>query len=179
MARKSQVQARARPSRKRAKATTSDVLAAPPPRATKIKPKWKQHCRNLIGLRDYLLTQRENLTQAAQEEKTSFGEHLADAGTDSYDRDFALGMLSSEQNALYEVEEALRRIENGNYGTCELTGKPIQAARLAAVPWTRFSAEAARELEKRGETQRTRLGELGTMAAAADEPESEESDEAR
>jgi RNA polymerase-binding transcription factor DksA len=86
-------------------------------------------------------------------------------------------MLSTEQNALYEVEEAIRRIENGNYGICELTGKPIQAARLTAIPWTRFSAETARQLEKQGEVQRARLGALGTVAGEAQEAESEESEE--
>jgi RNA polymerase-binding transcription factor DksA len=172
MARKKHSTARP-PSRKRSKAASIDVLASPV-RPKPIKPQWKKHYRDLTELRAYLLAQRGNLTQAVQEEKTSFGEHMADAGTDSYDRDFALGMLSSEQNALYEIGEAIRRLENGTYGICEVTGKPVELARLAAIPWTRFSAEAAKELEKRGEMQRARLGELGTVAASAEEPERDE-----
>ena len=51
--------------------------------------------------------------------------HQADAGSDAYDRDFALSLLSQEQDALYEIDEALKRIELGTYGICEMSGKPI------------------------------------------------------
>jgi RNA polymerase-binding transcription factor DksA len=73
---------------------------------------------------------------------------MADAGTDSFDRDFALSMVSSEQEALYEIDEAIRRIREGNYGVCEITGKPISRERLKAVPFTRYSVEGQREIEK-------------------------------
>jgi RNA polymerase-binding transcription factor DksA len=92
------------------------------------------------------------------------GTHLADAGTDSYDRDFALGMLSSEQDAVYEIEEALSRIQAGTYGRCELTGKPIEPARLEAIPWTRFNAGAERQLEREGGVKHARLGPRETVA---------------
>jgi len=87
---------------------------------------------------------------------------MADAGTDSFDRDLALGMLSHEQDAVYEIEEALIRIRNGTYGVCELTGKRIPAARLEAIPWTRFTAHAETTLEKKGGFQRARLGSRET-----------------
>ena len=101
---------------------------------------------------------------------------MADAGTDEYDRDFALGMLSSQQDAVYEIEQALDRIRNGTYGICELTGKRIPAARLEAIPWTRFTAEAERKLEREGELRRARLGPRETVVRAEvvgeeDEPE--------
>jgi RNA polymerase-binding transcription factor DksA len=83
---------------------------------------------------------------------------MADVGTNSYDRDLALSMISTEQNALYEIEQALNRMTTGTYGICELTGKPIPPERLNAIPWTRFSAPAESELEKRGELERTKLG---------------------
>ncbi len=88
---------------------------------------------------------------------------MADAGTDEYDRDFALGMLSSQQDAVYEIEEALNRIWDGTYGICELTGKRIPQARLEAIPWARFTAEAEKQLEKDGALHRTRLGPRETV----------------
>lgn len=91
---------------------------------------------------------------------------MADAGTDTFDRDFALGMLSSEQDALYEIDEALNRIRDGTYGKCELTGKPIEPARLDAIPWTRFSAAAEKQLEREGALKRVRLGPRETVAKA-------------
>src|SRR5437667_415062 len=79
-----------------------------------------------------------------------FSTHMADAATDTYDRDFALSMLSCEQDSLYEIDEALDRIRDGTYGVCELTGKKIEPQRLEAIPWTRFTAEAEKQLEKQG-----------------------------
>ena len=73
---------------------------------------------------------------------------MADAGTDTFDRDFALSLVSNEQEALSEVEAAIKRVHAGTYGICELTGKPISRDRLLAVPFTRYSAEAQKELEK-------------------------------
>ena len=46
-------------------------------------------------------------------EASGSGEHQADAGSDAYDRDFALSLLSKEQDGLYEIEQALARIDNG------------------------------------------------------------------
>jgi RNA polymerase-binding transcription factor DksA len=76
-------------------------------------------------------------------------------------------MISSEQNALYEIEQALNRMKTGTYGTCELTGKPIPLERLNAIPWTRFTAEAERKLEKRGELARAKLGDRERILRSA------------
>jgi len=101
---------------------------------------------------------------------------MADAGTDTFDRDFALGMLSCEQDALYEIDEALSRIRDGIHGKCELTGKPIEAARLDVIPWTRFSAAAGKQLEREGALKKARLGpreSIAKMEAGTAEEESE------
>jgi RNA polymerase-binding transcription factor DksA len=93
----------------------------------------------------------ETLKRSAKEDAgdlSGYGQHMADAGTDTFDRDFALSLVSSEQDALSEVEAAIKRIRDGTYGICELTGKPIGKDRLLVVPFTRYSAEAQKELEK-------------------------------
>jgi len=124
-----------------------------------IRGKWKDQYQQLTDLRDRFLSKCEALVRDAREEQPSYSLHMADAGTDNYDRDWALSMLSQEQNALYEIEDAMSRIQKGTYGICELTGKPIDAARLMAIPWTRFSVEAERQLEKMGQIKLTHLGE--------------------
>jgi RNA polymerase-binding transcription factor DksA len=68
--------------------------------------------------------------------------------SDSYDNDFALSLLSQEQDGLCEAEDALVRIENGTYGICEMCRKPIAKARLEAIPWTRFCVECKTERER-------------------------------
>jgi RNA polymerase-binding transcription factor DksA len=91
---------------------------------------------------------------------------MADSGTDNFDRDFALSLLSSDQDAVYEIEEALKRIERNTYGVCELTTKSIPKARLSAIPWTRFTVEAQAQLERDGALRQRRLGQLGTVDSA-------------
>ena len=156
------------------RAATRDVLGRRTPRA-KIDPRWTRHYRHLIGLRDLFRLQQGLLSQDANEQHPAFSEHPADAATDSFDRDVALGLLSSDQNALFEIEEAIRRIESGSYGVCELTGKRIQPARLAAIPWTRFSLQAEKQLEAQGIVNRTHLGQAVPLSSAV--PPEAESDE--
>ncbi|MFN7141747.1 MAG: TraR/DksA family transcriptional regulator, partial [Limisphaerales bacterium] len=66
-------------------------------------------------------------------------------------------------------EEALHRIQKGTYGICELTGKPIESARLKAVPWTRFSLQAQHELETRGAVNRTRLSQPSSISKMSED----------
>jgi len=101
------------------------------------------------------------------------------SGTDNFDRDFALSLLSSDQDAIYEIEEALKRIEKNTYGICELTGRAIPRARLDAIPWTRFTVEAQAQLEREGALRQRRLGALGSVdsAGVAEVEEEEEVEE--
>jgi RNA polymerase-binding transcription factor DksA len=74
--------------------------------------------------------------------------HMADVGTDTFDQDFMLGMAETERRRLREIDAALKRIEDRTYGVCEMSGKTIPKARLAAKPWARFTIESAREFER-------------------------------
>ncbi len=74
--------------------------------------------------------------------------HMADIGTDNYEQEFALGLMDSERKLLREIDNSLGRIEQGTYGICEGTGKPIPKARLEAQPWARYCIEYARMLEQ-------------------------------
>jgi len=145
---------------RRTRAATSDVLgdgrAAQP--MGRVPQKWKEHYRRLSQMRDSLLDRQNDLVKDANEEQPAFSLHMADAGTDSFDRDLALSRISSEQDAVYEIDEALMRIRRGTYGICELTGKPIEQKRLEAIPWTRFCAAAENQLEREGEIRRAKLG---------------------
>jgi DnaK suppressor protein len=129
----------------------------------KIKPQWAEYHRHLLELRDRLVLQMSGLAKESAEEMSNYSLHMADSGTDNFDRDFALSLLSSDQDAIYEIEEALKRIEKGTYGVCELTGKPIPAPRLDAIPWTRFTVEAQSQLEREGALRQRRLGALGSV----------------
>ncbi|MFA7257099.1 MAG: TraR/DksA C4-type zinc finger protein [Kiritimatiellales bacterium] len=73
---------------------------------------------------------------------------LSDQGTDTFDREMELNMLGGEQEVLFEIDAALRRIEKGTFGICELTGQPINFERLQALPYVRYTVRAQSELEK-------------------------------
>jgi RNA polymerase-binding transcription factor DksA len=145
----------------------------------RIKSEWKKYYQTLLGLRERLINQMNGLAKESAEAMDSYSLHMADSGTDNFDRDFALSLLSSDQDAVYEIEEALRRIERNTYGICELTGKHIPKARLEAIPWTRFTVEAQAQLEREGALRQRRLGSLGTVdsAGAVDIEEEEEPEE--
>jgi RNA polymerase-binding transcription factor DksA len=137
----------------------------------------------LLQLKDTLLDSmsgvgRDSLRNRAEGgEASAFGMHTADAGSDAYDRDFALSLLSQERDSLFEIDAALKKINDGNYGFCEISGKPIPHNRLEALPFARYTVECQAELEKTNRLTRVRqpvtslfgLGEEG-------ESESEEED---
>jgi DnaK suppressor protein len=131
--------------------------------ARKIKPEWHEFYQNLLDLRDQLLNQMSGLAKESAQELPGYSLHMADSGTDNFDRDFALSLLSADQDSVYEIEEALKRIERKTYGVCELTGKTIPKTRLEAIPWTRFTVEAQAQLEKDGALKSRRLGALGSV----------------
>ena len=141
----------------------------------KVKAEWQKYCQRLLDLREQLLGQMNGLAKESAQELPGYSLHMADSGTDNFDRDFALSLLSSDQDAVYEIEEALKRIEKKTYGVCELTGKNIPKARLEAIPWTRFTVDAQAQLEREGALRSRRIGQLGTVdSTGATEVESEE-----
>lgn len=170
-------------------ATAASILgrpiAAPAVKAkkngeVKIKAEWAKFYERLLELREQLLRQMNGLAKESAQEMAGYSLHMADSGTDNFDRDFALSLLSSDQDAIYEIEEALKRIEKNTYGICELTGKPIPKTRLEAIPWTRFTVQAQAQLEREGALRQRRLGALGTVDAvgiAESEGEEEEPEE--
>ncbi|MEN6307841.1 MAG: TraR/DksA C4-type zinc finger protein [Anaerohalosphaeraceae bacterium] len=74
--------------------------------------------------------------------------HMADIGSDTFEQDFALGLMSGERKIVADILAALKRIQDGTYGICEGTGKPIPITRLEACPWARYCVEYATKLEK-------------------------------
>jgi RNA polymerase-binding transcription factor DksA len=165
-------------------ATAASILGKPTGNTkkngeAKVKAEWAKFYERLIELRDQLVRQMNGLAKESAQEMAGYSLHMADSGTDNFDRDFALSLLSSDQDAIYEIEEALKRIEKNTYGICELTGKPIPKSRLEAIPWTRFTVQAQAQLERDGALRQRRLGALGTVDAVgiAEGGEGEEGEE--
>jgi len=131
-----------------------------------IPDKFKRYYKLLIALRNHVTGQvdqhaEETLKRSAKEDSGDLSSYGTDGGTDSFDRDFALSLVANEQEALSEVEAAIKRIKAGTYGICEHTQQPINRERLVAVPFTRFTAAAMKEVEKTRYKVRGQTGILG------------------
>ena len=141
----------------------------------KLDPFTRQQKDKLLQLRDAMVDSMAGVAQdtlrsrAEGSEASAFGMHQADAGSDAYDRDFALSLLSQEQDAVYEIDQALKRIELGTYGVCEMSGKQIPRARLEAIPFARFTVECQSQLEKQNKASRVRQSVTSLFGLTEDE----------
>jgi len=163
-------------------ASLADILGFNPAKGKKaraamideseVPEKYRRYYRLLLELRHHVLTQlgehtEETLLKSAKDDSgdlSGYGQHMADAGTDTFDRDFALSLVSNEQEALAEIEAAIKRVHAGTYGICETTQKPISKERLLAVPFTRYSTEAKKEVERHSHRSIERGGLFGDGA---------------
>src|SRR2546423_10970172 len=169
----------------RASANPRQTLLGRNHRERKMSPFTRKQKEKLLNLRDAMVDSMAGVAQdtlrsrAEGSEASAFGMHQADAGSDAYDRDFALSLLSQEQDALYEIDEALKRVEIGTYGKCEMSGKPIPRARLEAIPFARFTVECQSQLEKQSKMSRVRQSVTSLFGLTEDEGgEAEEGEEA-
>jgi RNA polymerase-binding transcription factor DksA len=159
-------------------ASLADILGFNPKRGKPaevvekdVPEKFKRYYRLLLDLRSSLTEgierhSEETLKRSAKDDAgdlSAYGQHMADAGTDTFDRDFALSMVASEQEALSEIDAAIKRVHDGTYGICEVTAKPIAKERLLAVPFTRYSAEAQKDLERNRHRTRSQPGLFGEL----------------
>jgi DnaK suppressor protein len=150
----------------------------------RLDPFTRQQKDKLLQLRDAMVDSMAGVAQdtlrsrAEGSEASAFGMHQADAGSDAYDRDFALSLLSQEQDALYEIDQALKRIELGTYGVCEMSGKNIPRARLEAIPFARFTVECQSQLEKQNKASRVRQSVTSLFGLTDDEGGEGEEEEA-
>ena len=162
-------------------ASLSDILGFNPAERTSpanmdessVPKKWKKYYKLLIKLREELSEEislhTSNTLQHHLDDQVGDQRLEDDAGTDAFDRDFALSLVSSEQEALNEIEEALLRIKRGTYGVCEVTGQVIAKDRLTAVPFARYSVEGQIEFEKNKRREIDRSAG-GLFADASDAP---------
>lgn len=119
--------------------------------------------RDIAGFKEMLLEKRAELvgdvntlhgeaSRRNQRDATgnlsSMPIHMADLGSDNYELEFTLGLIEGERAVIREIDEALQRIQQGTYGVCAATGKPIGKARLKAKPWAKYSYEYTLAQEK-------------------------------
>ena len=160
---------------------TSKIVAKPIARMA-VKPKVKSQVdkKSLKILKDVLLKMRDRLTGQISALSNDSLKYIDDASsedrTDDFDREFALNLVSSEHDSVFEIEGALRRIEEGVYGVCDSCSCQIEKPRLHALPFCRMCIKCQSEQEK----GRSRFRPFGETLAQGIEPVAEtvESEEA-
>ncbi len=144
-------------------ASLADILGFNPVNESRAKfqekdvpKKWKKYYKLLVELREKYT---QGISEHSDDVKTrashdsagdmnAYGQHLGDAGSESFERDLAFSILSDEKGTVAEIDAAIERIKNGTYGICEITGKPIPESRLEAIPFARYSKEG-QEIKER------------------------------
>jgi RNA polymerase-binding transcription factor DksA len=165
--------------------TATQTILGTQQKQRKLDPFTQAQREKLLQLRDAMVDSMAGVAQdtlrsrAEGSEASAFGMHQADAGSDAYDRDFALSLLSQEQDALYEIDQALKRIDLGTYGVCEMSGKPIGHARLEAIPFARFTVECQSQLEKQNKAARVRQSVTSLFGLTDDEGGEGEEEESK
>jgi len=111
------------------------------------------------SFRDRLLEERSRLTNAVDflerenpgslsdelgEISTAVDNHLGDTASATFDRELDHTLEEGAQQTLQAIDDALRKIEDGTYGVCEVCGRPIAKERLEAIPWARLCIEDQR-----------------------------------
>jgi DnaK suppressor protein len=97
-----------------------------------------------------LTTQRDDLEEATgvslaeASGEVGFDEEFPDAGSYTFERERDLSLVDNVKDLIHKVEHALARIDDGSYGRCEVCGKPIEAERLDALPYTTLCLADAR-----------------------------------
>jgi len=124
-----------------------------PQKAKKMdKKKLESFKKLLLKLREDLVHDVKNLSESStggneSHDVSGHVMHMADVATDMYDKEFSMGLASKDREILQRIEDALKRIEDGTYGICLGTGKPIKEARLKAIPYAEYCLEHQEEIE--------------------------------
>jgi RNA polymerase-binding transcription factor DksA len=132
--------------------TSGTPQEALPPEDNMNKADLEKYRQTLMALRTRLNGDVNHLTsealRTAGSTPSSAPTHMADVGTDNYEQEFALNLLASEEETLVEVQDALRRIEQGTFGVCEECQSAIPKGRLQALPYARHCVRCASKREQ-------------------------------
>ncbi len=112
--------------------------------------------KDLERFKKLLLEERNEILENLKKDNETLSElkggdegDLADQAYTRYEKNLVLGISQTEQETLKKIDEALKRIENGTYGICEVFGTPIEKERLEVIPYTTLSIKAAKMKAKR------------------------------
>lgn len=116
---------------------------------------YNQFKKQLLSLREKLVAHVDYMhgealkksRQDASGDLSNVPIHMADIGSDNYERDFMIELIQNSEQSLRDIDTALEKIENGTYGICEVCEKKINKERLKALPFAKLCVNCQREEE--------------------------------
>ncbi|PIV39495.1 MAG: hypothetical protein COS29_02305 [Candidatus Omnitrophica bacterium CG02_land_8_20_14_3_00__42_8] len=118
----------------------------------------EKHKKLLIKLRELINGDIDHIAkESLKSQKESSGDlsgysfHMADMASDSYDRELSLNIAGGQQEIIYDIDEALKRIKEGKFGLCLSCNKKIPQKRLNAVPYAKYCIQCKSKEEKKKE----------------------------
>lgn len=133
-----------RPTVDRPASTSAEVLGT----NGEVDPQFRKYFDQLVEMRESLLERRGHFGDLSTVEEANHSVNIADRASDEYDTGAQFSQFSNDQDAIYEIDQAFRRIDDGTCGICEATGKPIPEDRLDVIPWARFAKDVEAEVER-------------------------------
>jgi len=123
---------------------------------TLTKEQFKQFRQLLITERAKLAGEIRSIAQEASKspreasgDLSAYTVHMADMAADTYERELSMNIVSSEQEILYQIDDALKRLDDGSYGVCQQCSQPITMSRLKAVPYASMCIGCQRVKEQK------------------------------
>ena len=104
--------------------------------------------QRLQNQRDEILSMYKQDLRAGQESADDGTEDIVDRANNAYNRELMFSLSDTERNTLLQIENALRRMDDGTYGRCSNCGQSIALPRLEALPWARFCVDCQEMAEK-------------------------------
>jgi RNA polymerase-binding protein DksA len=148
-----------RPEKKSVKVPSKKALKAAVKKKVKISPELMKVRESLVEERNGILEELKRINKdSMKSQKDAAGDlsgysfHMADMATDMYDREFLLGLAEGERQLLYSLDEAIKKIDEGVYGGCEMCDEKITRQRLEAMPEARYCIKC-QEKRERSETK--------------------------
>jgi DnaK suppressor protein len=114
----------------------------------RVRTELERERERLAAARD-AVNHKGSLAEETGELASGAGDHLGDHASDVFQRELDNGLEENAEHLVSEIDAALRRIDEGTYGTCVVCGRPIGEERLEAVPWATLCIDDARRLERR------------------------------
>jgi RNA polymerase-binding protein DksA len=119
------------------------------------KKEAQQFRRLLLKKRESIMREIQDITREnmksikeASGNLSSYSYHMADMASDNYDREISFSIADGENKVLYEIDEALKRIEEGTYGKCIACDRRIPLKRLKALPYAKYCIQCQSQEEK-------------------------------